>query len=106
MVAGGQLQPGAELPSVRELAAQYAINPMTISKAYSLLEAEGLLERQRGKPMTIAAASAPNQTEASRLQQLLPQLQQLALAANQLQLSKEIVISTLSNLLDRTSNDA
>lgn len=106
MVAGGQLQPGAELPSVRELAAQYAINPMTISKAYSLLEAEGLLERQRGKPMTIAAASALNQTEASRLQQLLPQLQQLALAANQLQLSKEIVISTLSNLLDRTSNDA
>lgn len=79
---------------------------MTISKAYSLLEAEGLLERQRGKPMTIAAASALNQTEASRLQQLLPQLQQLALAANQLQLSKEIVISTLSNLLDRTSNDA
>jgi GntR family transcriptional regulator len=36
----------------------------------------------------------------------LPQLQQLALAANQFQLSKEIVISTLSNLLDRTSNDA
>ena len=105
-VAGGQLQPGAELPSVRELAAQYAINPMTISKAYSLLEAEGLLERQRGKPMTIAAASAPSQTEASRLQQLLPQLQQLALAADQLQLSKEIVISTLSNLLDRMSDDA
>ena len=106
MVAGGQLLPVAELPSVRELAAQYAINPMTISKAYSLLEAEGLLKRQRGKPMTIAAASAPSQTEASRLQQLLPQLQQLALAADQLQLSKEIVISTLSNLLDRMSDDA
>lgn len=40
------------------------------------------------------------------LQQLLPQLQQLALAADQLQLSKEIVISTLSNLLDRMSDDA
>jgi GntR family transcriptional regulator len=105
LVAGGQLQPGSELPSVRELAAQYAINPMTISKAYSLLETEGLLERQRGKPMTIATASAPAQTEASRLQQLLPQLQQLALATHQLQLSKEIVISTLSGLLDKTSND-
>ena len=105
MVASGQLAAGAELPSVRELALQHAVNPMTISKAYSLLEVEGVLERQRGKPMTIATASAPAQTEASRLQQLLPQLQQLALATHQLQLSKEIVISTLSGLLDKTSND-
>ena len=39
LIAGGQLPPGAELPSVRDLAVQYAVNPMTISKAYSLLEA-------------------------------------------------------------------
>ena len=50
MVAGGQLQPGAELPSVRELAAQYAINPMTISKAYSLLEADDDSYSQRAEP--------------------------------------------------------
>jgi GntR family transcriptional regulator len=49
MVASGHLQPGAALPSVRELAIQHAVNPMTISKAYSMLEAEGLLERNRGK---------------------------------------------------------
>ena len=106
MISAGQLPTGTLLPSVREVASAHAINPMTVSRAYSQLEAEGLLERQRGKPMTIAAASAPSQTEASRLQQLLPQLQQLALAADQLQLSKEIVISTLSNLLDRMSDDA
>ena len=46
MVAGGQLKTGDELPSVRELAAQYAVNPMTISKAYSLLEAEGVLAHE------------------------------------------------------------
>ena len=54
LIAGGQLRPGTEMPSVRELASNNAINPMTISKAYSLLEAEGLLERQRGKPMVVA----------------------------------------------------
>ena len=54
MVASGQLAPGAELPSVRELALKHAVNPMTVSKAYSLLEAEGLLERNRGRPMTVA----------------------------------------------------
>ncbi len=88
MVASGQLAAGAELPSVRELALEHAVNPMTISKAYSLLEAEGLLERQRGKPMTIAAqrAQAPR---AQRLQQLEAHVDQLVLAARQLELSQD-----------------
>ncbi len=54
MAASGQLPPGTELPSIRELALQHAINPMTVSKVYTLLEAEGVLERNRGKPMTVA----------------------------------------------------
>ena len=52
LIAAGQLQAGAELPSARDLALEHAVNPMTISKAYALLEAEGLLIRNRGKPMT------------------------------------------------------
>ena len=58
MVASGQLAPGTELPSVRELALKHAINPMTVSKVYSLLETEGVLERNRGKPMTVAQPDA------------------------------------------------
>ena len=54
-VASGQLAAGDEIPSVRELALALAVNPMTISKAFSLLEAEGLLERRRGLSMVIAA---------------------------------------------------
>ena len=38
LVAGGQLAPGDALPSVREVALQLAVNPMTVSKAYGLLE--------------------------------------------------------------------
>ncbi|MGH8260690.1 MAG: GntR family transcriptional regulator, partial [Steroidobacteraceae bacterium] len=34
MVASGQLTPGTELPSVRDVAAEYTVNPTTISKAY------------------------------------------------------------------------
>jgi GntR family transcriptional regulator len=33
MVASGQLTPGTELPSVREIATEYTLNPTTISKA-------------------------------------------------------------------------
>jgi len=105
MVAGGQLKAGDELPSVRELAAQYAVNPMTISKAYSLLEAEGVLARQRGKPMTIAQQTVLAPSEQVRLQQLLPQLSQLTLAAKQLQLSKQTVLLALTKLLDEANND-
>lgn len=39
---------GDQLETVRDLAARLKVNPMTISKAYSFLEAEGLVERRRG----------------------------------------------------------
>jgi GntR family transcriptional regulator len=87
LIAGGQLPPGAGLPSVRELALEHAVNPMTISKAYALLEAEGLLERNRGKPMTVAAGVPGAAPLGQRLQQLEPQATQLAAAAKQLELS-------------------
>jgi GntR family transcriptional regulator len=102
MVASGQLQPGTALPSVRELAIAHAVNPMTISKAYSMLEAEGLLERNRGKPMTIAKQSRAQSPVSKRLQQLEPHLDQLVLAAHQLQLSEAEVVKALRNKWEDT----
>jgi GntR family transcriptional regulator len=93
MVLSGQLRPGAELPSVRELAGLHAVNPMTISKAYSLLEADGLLERNRGKPMTVAHNAAVR--PAAQLRELEPALEQLVLAARQLQLNEAELIKAL-----------
>jgi len=95
MVASGQLAPGAELPSVRELALAHAVNPMTISKAYSLLEAEGLLERNRGKPMTVASQARNHSQLQKRLDQIEPLVGQVVLAAKQLQLSEPEVVKTL-----------
>ena len=66
-VASGQLSAGQEIPSVRELAQALAVHPMTISKAYSLLEAEGLLERRRGLAMRVAAQHRRAQSAASRI---------------------------------------
>ena len=86
LVASGQLPPGSELPSVRDVASAYTVNPTTISKAYSLLEGEGLLQRNRGKPMTIAAGRTGPGPLQQRLKQLEPQVEALVLAARQLQL--------------------
>ena len=86
MVASGQLTPGTELPSVREVATLYTVNPTTISKAYGLLENEGLLQRNRGKPMTIAAGRRTAVSLSQRLRQVEAQVDTLVLAARQLEL--------------------
>jgi GntR family transcriptional regulator len=49
MIAGGNLGEGDMLPSVRQMATELGVNPMTISKAYSKLEAEEVVGRVRGK---------------------------------------------------------
>ena len=107
MAASGQLPPGTELPSIRDLAVQHAINPMTVSKVYSLLEAEGVLERNRGKPMTVARpkrAQAP--PVAKRLEQLEPHVEQVALAARQLELTEKDVVSALHDAWEKTDDQS
>jgi GntR family transcriptional regulator len=104
MVASGQLQPGNEMPSVRELAVTHAVNPMTISKAYSLLENEGLLERQRGKAMTIAAEHGNKESKTARLHHLQPAVDQLVMAARQLQLSPEDVLKAVKHTMEHNDD--
>ena len=43
-VASGLLASGEEIPSTRALSARLGVNPMTVSKAFGLLEQEGVLE--------------------------------------------------------------
>ncbi len=57
LVTSGRLSEGEQLPSVRQLAEELAVNPMTISKAYSQLEQEGILVRKRGIGMAVATAT-------------------------------------------------
>ena len=54
LVAGGRLRPGDVVPSVRQVAATLGINPMTVSKAWSRLEADGVLTRDPGRGMVVA----------------------------------------------------
>jgi DNA-binding transcriptional regulator YhcF (GntR family) len=69
-VASGMAAPGEELPSTRALSAELGVNPMTVSKAYNLLEREGVVERRPGLPLVVAAlaldTAAANQRELLR----------------------------------------
>ena len=97
-VVGGQLKPGDELPSVRSVALLHAINPMTVSKAYGLLEAEGLLVRQRGMAMAVAE-QASTATHQQRQTLLRPHLEAAARAAHQLKVSPEAALELFSTYL-------
>ncbi len=104
-VAAGQWQAGQELPSVRDLALQLAIHPMTISKAYSLLEMEGLLERRRGLPMVIAAGHRRPAAAQDRIDQLRPTLERAAAEARELAIPKAQALQLFERLLDAPSED-
>lgn len=98
-VAGGQLAPGDTMPSVRDLAQALAVNPMTVSKAYGLLEMEGVLHRRRGLGMEVAARPARARTEAARCALLQPILARAAIEARQLELDPDTVLALFSTLL-------
>ena len=79
-IMAGQLQEGEQLVTVRDLANQLRVNPMTISKAYALLEVEGLLERRRGIGLFVAQIRGENKEMAKEklLEEILRQAAVLA----------------------------
>ena len=53
MVLDNVLQAGDALPSVREVSAEFSLNPITVSKAYQELVDDGLVEKRRGIGMYV-----------------------------------------------------
>jgi GntR family transcriptional regulator len=100
LIASNQLTAGELLPSVREVAGYHAINPMTVSRAYGLLESEGLLERQRGKGMVVATYKRRAQTDERRLEHLEPSLREVVRQAHELGLPHALVLDRLKGLLE------
>lgn len=99
MVASGQLGVDEVLPSVRDVAVALAINPMTVSKAYSLLETQGILARQRGIGMVVSAASSGAQNKAERLGLLRPTLERAAQEATELEIDRAAALALFEKIL-------
>jgi GntR family transcriptional regulator len=100
-VACGRYKAGDFLPSVRQVALELEINHMTVSKAYSLLERDGVVELVRGQGMRVAdraSATSPD-TLRERQEQLMPLLRQVAAEAYQLSLSEKQVRSLFDRVI-------
>jgi GntR family transcriptional regulator len=91
LASAGRIRPGDFLPSVRTLAKELAVNPMTISKAYSLLERDGVIENVRGQGVRLLSPQSDVAFEERKavikqsLRQVVSQAHQLGLSPKQVQ---------------------
>lgn len=100
-VASGLLAPGDEIPSTRGLSAQLGVNPMTISKAYSLLEADGVLERRAGLPLIVRDTRGAS-GQSAKLAQLRTALRPIATMVRQLGIDKRRALGMFRKILDES----
>ncbi len=91
MMLEGTLKEGEALPSVRQVATEYRLNPLTVLKAYQQLSDEGLVEKRRGLGMFVApgASSALMKDERARFlatdwPRIQATIQRLGLSAEEL----------------------
>ena len=98
-IASGVLKAENEMPSTRALSAELSLNPMTISKAYSLLEHDGVLERRRGQTLVVRALHGDD-VELRKVEQLQRSLAAPAVIARQLGFSPAQAARHFRELLD------
>ena len=91
MILDGLLNEGDPLPSVRTVAAEYRVNPLTVLKSYQQLVDEQLVEKKRGRGMFINAGARNLLRQAERRRFLAEQwprvyatIQRLGLTAQEL----------------------
>lgn len=70
MVAHGQLQPGQQLPTMRQLAADLRINYNTVGRAYLILDQEGVISTQQGRGTYVTSRLDDRQVQKLRLDKL------------------------------------
>ena len=99
----GRLQPGDQLPSVKEVVDSLSVNPNTVVKAFSELEHQGLVVRRQGVGTFVAAA--PPVTSLTVAPKLLGSLARSVDRARQDGLSSEQIRMLLQVALDEPAAD-
>ena len=104
LVGSGALLPGSAVPSVRDLAQELGVNPMTVSKAYQKLAEAGVLEVRRGEG-TFVRANPPVLARGERARALREQASRLASVALTLGVSEKEALEELKDTFARLKRD-
>ncbi len=95
MVLNGYFSVDQRLPSVRQVASDLDVNPMTVSKAYGLLEERGYLTRLRGKGMVVTARD-DEVLQQEKLTMLDEMIKELLAQAKQMGISDDKVVQMIN----------
>lgn len=94
MMLDGELKPGDALPSVRQVAAEYQLNPITVSRAYQELVDEALVEKRRGLGMFVTEEASRKLRSTERERFLTEEWPQVLERIRLLGLSTEELLSS------------
>nr|WP_298122095.1 GntR family transcriptional regulator [uncultured Pseudoxanthomonas sp.] len=97
MMLDGILKPGDALPSVRQVAAEYQLNPITVSRAYQELADEALVEKRRGLGMFVTDEGAKKLRGSERERFLTEEWPAVAERIERLGLSIEDLLQSKGN---------
>jgi GntR family transcriptional regulator len=103
MILDGILKEGDPLPSVRNVAAEYRVNPLTVLKGYQQLVDEGLVETKRGRGMFINAGARGLLLQGERQKFLTEEWPRVSATIQRLGLKAE---ELLNGSTRRSSSDA
>lgn len=100
LIINNALREGDKLPSVRELASMLTVNPNTISKAYSRLEDEGMIETLKGKG-TFVRAGAKELVLAYNYDILMKKIKDVLESAKSLNIKFNALVDLEKQVLDK-----
>jgi GntR family transcriptional regulator len=100
MLVAGELKPGEQLSTVRELAVDLGVHHNTVAEAYRILAVEGWLDLRRGRGATVLGRPAPKSTPEAKTR-FVRQLQELAAKAIAEGVPRSDVAKEMSSLSTR-----
>jgi GntR family transcriptional regulator len=103
-IASGTLQPGEQLPTVRQLAVDLSINPNTVVRAYRELEIRGILSTQQGMG-TFITNKKVKADDAQRQRRIAQFIRDLLARAGAEGISLEDLVQHLEELQEEQKHD-
>lgn len=99
MILEGVLVDGDALPSVRNVAAEYRLNPLTVLKGYQELVDEGLVEKKRGRGMFVTDGARKQLTKDERRRFLEKDWPEIVATIERLGLSRDDLLDGIGDEL-------
>jgi GntR family transcriptional regulator len=103
MILDGALQEGDPLPSVRNVAAEYRVNPLTVLKAYQNMVDEDLVEMKRGLGMFVKAGARDLLLKGERQKFLVEEWPRVAATIQRLGLTQKELDTAVTRASSRTA---